>query len=832
MLGRYSIELEQGLLLFDIIKRNGKTKVSIEPQWIDMKITPEKVEVKDSTITLNTVFFIFPDKINTLKMEYRGSCYVLDGELALVGKISGAAEPYTGKTKFDVMVEELPKYRTGNRVYRTEEEVSQQVENLLSKMTLAEKIGQMSQAVGRTDAIGGEIKAMPVEEQVAKGMTGSYIAMGTMETIFELQKIAVEKSRLGIPLLFCQDVIHGYQTVFPIPLAWSCSFDTDAVRKATRASAKEATPHGIMVAFSPMVDIARDPRWGRVSEGAGEDPYLGSLISKAQVEGYQGESLLEDDSMMACLKHFIGYSAAEAGREYNTVEISETTLRNVYLPPFQAGIDAGAACVMNAFNIINGVPVAANKAVLKDLLRDEMGFKGIVVSDFAAVAEIVPHGAAEDGKDAACKAAAATMDIEMATPLYNRYLAELVSEGKLDEEIINDSVRRILTYKYKIGIMDDPFKYFRPEDMENTFSEEYNQVSREVAQKSIVLLKNNGILPLDTSKTIALIGPKAESTDLLGPWQFSKFKGDTVTLADGLRAKGVDLIIEKGCNISTAIEDGIERAVQAAKDADIVLLALGEEQGMSGEAASRQNITVPEVQMQLAQAVKNTGKPVVLVLTNGRPLLLNWFEDNADAILETWFLGSQAGNAIADVLVGEYNPSGKLSMSFPRHLGQVPVYYNEFSSGRPYVEGDRNKFLSKYIDGPNLPLYPFGYGLSYTTFTCSNLMMSKHEMTKEGNIQVSLTVTNTGSVEGEETIQLYIRDVAASIVRPVKELKGIQKLILAPGQSTEVTFTITEPMLRFYNQNNEKVSEAGKFIVMVGNSSRDKDLIFEEFYLK
>lgn len=704
---------------------------------------------------------------------------------------------------------------------------------LLSEMTLKEKIGQMTQSAGAFTAdIGNSIASAPIAEQIKKGEIGSTITLGMdVHTIRNLQKIAVEESRLGIPLFFCQDVIHGYQTIFPIPLGWSCSWNPELIEKAVRVSAVEATSTGIMYAFSPMLDIARDPRWGRVSEGGGEDPYLGAQIAKAQVAGYQGKDFSEKDSMIACLKHFVGYGAAEAGRDYNTVCIDDVTLHNTYLPPFQAGIDAGVASVMPAFNIINGIPAAGNRYLLKELLRDEMGFEGITVSDYAAVDEMMSHGVAANGAEASMKAVDATLDIEMATTHFNENLEELVKSGKVDEALIDDAVRRILVYKFKLGLMDDPYKYIRPEEAEKVlFCEEHLDVSRDLGKKSIVMLKNNGVLPLKKEQKIAVIGPKGDSKDMLGTWQFSPRVKETVTLMEGLKAKGLNLTFAQGCDIHTEIENGIEEAVSAAKDADVVLLALGESKEMSGEASSRQNITVPDVQVKLAEAIKALGKPVVLVLTTGRPLLLSWFEEEMDAILNTWFLGSQAGNAIADVLVGDYNPSGKLSITFPRHTGQIPLYYNHFNTGRPYTGEDG--FFSKYLDGSNDPLYPFGFGLSYSKFTCSDLVLESDTMSEEKPLSVSVTLKNEGEFAGEETVQLYIRDLAASVVRPVKELKDFQKVTLQPGESKVLHFTLPEEKLRFYNTSKNWVSEEGEFTLFVGTSSDDKDLLTASFFLK
>ncbi len=848
MTGRYAYATPAGTLLFEITPADAGMSVTVLHMEMGMNLNPVCVVQEGNTLILTSVFFMAPKVQHTLKMTWQGGdegaegWYELSGSYAAAGELSGRALPFKGKTKYDVMMEELPSKRTHKTVRRTDAQIAGLVDELMGKMTLEEKIGQMSQSAGNnTAAIGGAVtQALSTEEMIERGMLGSTIAMGGPENIFALQKIAVEKSRLHIPLMFCQDVIHGYQTIFPIPLGWSCSFDPELVQKAARAAAREVTTKGIMYAFAPMLDIARDPRWGRVSEGNGEDPYLDSRMCEAIVRGYQGGDLSDDDTMMACLKHFVGYSAAEGGRDYNTCEITETTLRNVYLPPFKAGIDAGAASVMNSFNTMNGVPVAVNKYILRDVLRDELGFDGVLVSDYSAVEEAIAHGAAEDGKDAACKAVRASMDIEMASSLYNNWLKASVENGELDEALIDESVRRILTYKYKTGLMDDPYKYLQPENEDRIFSDAHRQVARELGRESIVLLKNDAhdhgagakVLPLSKSARVALLGPKGDSTDMLGPWQFSQKSNATVTLRQGLEAKGVEVICEMGCGIEEAIEGGIERAVAAAREADVVILALGESMGMSGEAASRQSITVPQVQMELAAAVADVHKPTVAVLTNGRPLIVEWFMDNVDALVEAWFPGSEAGNALADILTGDYNPSGRLSISFPRHQGQIPVYYNHFSTGRPYKDGMNEKFLSRYIDGPNAPRFTFGYGLSYTSFSIENLRLSAEVMGPDDTLTAAVSITNTGSREGTEVVQLYIHDVAASIARPVKELKGFKRVTLAPGEQQEVVFELNRETLSFFNAANEKVTESGRFEIFVGSSADDKDLLKAEFIYK
>ncbi|KWX81639.1 glycoside hydrolase, partial [Paenibacillus riograndensis] len=518
--------------------------------------------------------------------------------------------------------------------------------------------------------------------------------------------------------------------------------------------------------------------------------------------------------------------AAEAGRDYNTVDISEGTLRNVYLPPFQAGIEAGAGSVMNSFNTYQGVPVAGNRYILNELLRKELGFEGILISDYGAIDEIIAHGNAKDSKEAAKKALDATMDIEMVTRSYD-HLHELIEQGLVTVEQLNEAVRRILTFKYKIGIMDDPFRYIRPEkEKEYHFHPSHLEASRKLAQKSIVMLKNNGVLPLTgKERKLAVIGPFGDSKDMLGPWQWSRYAKETVTLREGIEESGfpeAHLLIEEGCKVEHAIDGGVERAVAAASQADIVILALGESSEMSGEAASRMDVHLPKVQQELAEAIVRVGKPVILVLTNGRPLVLDWFESRVDAILETWFLGSQAGHAIADVLFGEYNPSGKLTMSFPAHVGQVPVYYNHFSTGRPVTESNKGeKFFSRYIDGGNEPLYAFGFGLSYTTFEISDIQLSQPQMTESETIVASVRVTNLGDVPGEETVQMYIQDLYGSVVRPVKELKGFKKVRLAAGEAQDIRFSITTADLAYWNPDMKYGAEPGDFKVYIGTSSSD-----------
>lgn len=751
---------------------------------------------------------------------FHGTVLMLGTEIPLQGTRG------RGEANQEKLIQEVRSYRKENVIQRSDAEIKSAVGELLHKMSIEEKIGQMCQCVSSEFAFGGAVESDPPEKLIAEGKVGTILGAYDISRSFELQRIAVEQSPHKIPLFVNSDIIHGFQTIFPVPLAWSCSWDLDAIKKACAIAAKEATVSGITYNNSPMVDVTRDARWGRVMEGAGEDPYLGSQIAKAQVEGFQGDSLFHEETLLACLKHFVAYGAAEAGRDYNTVDISEGTLRNVYLKPFEAGIKAGAGSVMNAFNIYDGIPMAGNQYLLKDVLREELGFDGIILSDYGAVEEIRIHGCAKDNAVAAKLALDATLDIEMVTRVYADELPELLKQGIICEEQIDSAVSRILTYKYKIGIMDDPFRYIRPEkETEYHFSAEHLRHSRDLARKSIVLLKNNHVLPLQKDKKIALIGPFATSKDLLGAWQFTKYANDTVTIYQGFREKGIgkeQIQCELGCNVDSSIEGGVEQAILAAKAADVVVLALGESSQMSGENASRADINLPKVQLQLAEEIVKLGKPTVLILTNGRPLELEWFDKNVDGIVETWYLGSQAGHAIADVLMGDYNPTGRLTMSFPYHVGQEPIYYNHFSTGRPQTSNSQSsEYLTRYIDVPNEPLYPFGFGLSYATFEYSDLILSKKVLNRNEELNVSVTVKNTGAYGGEETVQLYIQDLYGSTVRPVKELKRFQKIYLKPGESQKIKFVLSEEDLKFYTAKRRYEAEAGEFKVFVGGNSKD-----------
>lgn len=713
---------------------------------------------------------------------------------------------------------------------KNDREIQQAVQELLAKMTLPEKLGQMTQAVGaEISYIGSTGKGEPVEQRIREGKIGSMILVdeptALAAKIKHFQKMAVEESRLGIPLLFAQDVIHGFETVFPIPLAWSSSFDLELIRGAAEIAAKEAAACGINYVYSPMVDLVRDPRWGRVAESAGEDPFLGSAIAAALVRGYQGEKIgCTSHSVAACLKHFLGYGAAEAGRDYNTVDFSSTTMFNHYLLPFKAGIDAGAASIMAAFNVVDGVPVTANYKLLTEILRNKLNFTGVVISDYNGVLELIAHGVAVNEKEAAAKALKAGLDIEMTTNFFNRFGEELCCASRAITDNVDRAVTRILTLKYQLGLMDDPFRSLNsPEKIKSTvFCREHLAYSRKLAENSVVLLKNDSILPIKAEQKVALIGPFAESKDLCGCWSFSTRKNETTDLKSGFELLGWKVMTEAGCAVNEKINGGLQRAKLLAEKSDLVILALGENDVMSGEACSRMSISLPAVQQELAESLAEIGVPLVLCLMNGRPLLLNWYAEHCQAILQCYQLGSQAGLAIAKILIGQVNPSGKLTMSIPYAQGQIPVYYNHLSTGRPLLdETSEEHFLSRYLDGPNHPLYPFGFGLSYTEFRMQEIELDKPTIAVNEEAEVAVTLANIGKYEGSEVVQLYIRDPSASIARPVKELKGFKKISLLPGQKKQVNFKVNREMLSFYDSDGELRCEPGLFILTLATSSDD-----------
>lgn len=714
----------------------------------------------------------------------------------------------------------------------------------MGKMTLEEKIGQLN-LVTPGGAVTGSVVSKDVDDKIRKGEVGGLFGITGPDKVRQAQKIAVEGSRLHIPLIFGLDVIHGHKTVFPIPLGLSCSWDTAMIKWSASIAASEATADGLNWAFSPMVDIARDPRWGRIAEGAGEDPFLGSQIAKAMVEGYQGTDYKSAHTLMACVKHFALYGAAEAGRDYNTVDMSKVRMYNYYLPPYKAAVDAGVGSVMSSFNTVDGIPATGNKWLLTDLLRKQWGFKGLVVSDYTSVSEMINHGMG-DYQAVSALALNAGLDMDMVSEGFLNTLKKSLAEGKVTQKAIDDACRRVLEAKYKLGLFDDPYRFMddsRP--AKEILTDGNRKAAREIAAHSMVLLKNNaGILPLKRSGTIALVGPLADSKrNMLGTWSVAGDFTKAVTLLEGIKnvAGDVDVIYARGANISddpflvkranalgTEIETDskspdqlIEEAVNAANKADVVVAAVGEAADMTGEASSRSDISIPESQENLLKALAKTGKPLVIVLFNGRPLVLNWESEHANAILDAWFSGTEAGNAIADVLFGNYDPSGKITASFPRSVGQIPVYYNHKNTGRPYNGEDFAKFKSDYLDIPNEPLYPFGYGLSYTSFSYSDVKLDKTTLKGNETLNATVTVTNTGKYAGEETVELYISDPVASISRSVEDLKGFRKIELQPGESKDVTFSITPDLLKFYNSDLKYDWEAGQFFIRIGSNSAD-----------
>ncbi|WP_347158667.1 beta-glucosidase BglX [Pontibacter chitinilyticus] len=725
------------------------------------------------------------------------------------------------------------------------QQMNQFIDQLMAKMTLDEKIGQLNLVSVGFD-VTGPVVSENVDENIRKGNVGGVFNTYTPLAARKLQEFAVNNTRLKIPLIFGYDVIHGHRTIFPIPLGLATSWDMDAIKRSAQIAADEASADGLNWVYSPMVDIARDPRWGRIAEGAGEDPYLGSQVARAMVNGYQGNNLAAPNTVMACIKHFALYGGAEAGRDYNSVDMSMNRMFNEYLPPYKAAIDAGAGSVMSSFNNINGVPATANKWLMTDLLRGKWGFDGFVVTDYTAINELMAHGLGDEATVGAL-ALKAGIDMDMVGEVFLKQLPQLIKDGRVSEEDVNKACRRILEAKYKLGLFQDPYRYTDEQRAKNTLMKpEYRQAAREIARKSMVLLKNEKqTLPLKKTGTIALIGPLAkDQRDMIGSWSGAGDWKQAVSLEQGIRnvaGTGVKIVYAQGANITNdqqlierlnsnggelqidkrSPEVMIAEAVKAAQGADVIVAAVGESQGMTGEAASRSDLGLPGNQLDLLKALKQTGKPLVVVLMNGRPLTLTWEDENADAMLETWFAGTEAGNAIADVLFGAYNPSGKLTATFPQVVGQVPLYYNHKSTGRPYAGDVLDKYKSRYLDVTNDPLYPFGYGLSYTTFSISEPQLSKTSISPNENLQVQVNVQNTGNYDGAEVVQLYVQDVVGSITRPVKELKGFQKIMLKKGESKTVTFNITPDDLKFYNNDLEYVLEPGDFKVYVGPNSRD-----------
>lgn len=705
-------------------------------------------------------------------------------------------------------------------------------QQLLAKMTLDEKIGQMNQVTGSEFLTGPGKADQNTMELIKKGLVGSLLNVTGDANLNHLQHLAVDSSRLGIPLIFGYDVIHGYKTIFPVPLGDAASFDLEAIEMATRVAAIEASAEGLHWTFAPMVDICRDARWGRIMEGAGEDTYWGSLVAQARVKGFQGNDLRDTASVLACAKHFIGYGAAEAGRDYNTVDMSRQVLFNTYMPPFKAAVDAGVGSFMNGFCIFEGVPVTGHPFLVRETLKNNWKFNGFVVSDWNSIGEMINHGVAADAAGAAVLAITAGNDMDMMTFAYQNNLKRLVEEGVVPLAMVDEAVLRILTMKYKLGLFDNPYKGSnRNQDV--ILSEKHKQLSRESASKSMVLLKNEGVLPLSLKgKKVALIGPLADSqVDMIGTWQAKGNPDDVVTLKATLEtSEAASVRTIKGCDITDESTAGFKEAVDAARWADVVILAVGESAPMTGESNSRGNLNLPGIQSQLVAKVKEAGKPVVMVLFTGRPLILTDVVDKADAILVAWLPGTMAGPAITDVLTGAYNPSGKLPVTFPYSLGQVPIYYNHLNTGRPGSQ--HQAYSSRYIDMPNEPLFAFGYGLSYTQFEFGKPVLSASQMVATDTLIVTIPVSNVGKYDGATVVQLYLRDKVASISRPVKELRGVKRIVLKAGEQQTVEFKISKTELSFYNANLDFVVEPGEFDVMVGSSSRDEDLQKLTFVLK
>lgn len=719
------------------------------------------------------------------------------------------------------------------------------IDQLMKKMTLEEKIGQLNLPV-TGEITTGQAKSSDVAKRIRNGEVGGLFNLKGVERIREVQRQAVEESRLGIPLLFGMDVIHGYETIFPIPLGLSCTWDMKAIEESARIAAVEASADGISWTFSPMVDVSRDPRWGRVSEGNGEDPFLGAAIARAMIRGYQGKDMSRNDEIMACVKHFALYGASEAGRDYNTVDMSRQRMFNEYMLPYQAAVEAGVGSVMASFNEVDGVPATGSKWLMTDVLRKQWGFDGFVVTDYTGINEMIDHGMG-DQQTVAALALNAGVDMDMVSDAFSGTLKKSVEEGKVSAAAIDAACRRILEAKYKLGLFDDPYKYCdvnRPK--KQIFTKEHRAIARKTTSESFVLLKNEGVLPLSKKGTIAVVGPLANTrSNMPGTWSVAAVLDNAPSLVEGLRevvgdrakvvtAKGSNLIgdadYEKRATMfgrelhrdNRTDRELLDEALKVAAGADVIVAALGESSEMSGESSSRTNLEMPDVQRALLQELLKTGKPVVLVLFTGRPLVLTWEEEHVPAILNVWFGGSEAAYAISDVLFGDVNPSGKLTATFPQNVGQIPLFYNHKNTGRPLQEGRWfEKFRSNYLDVSNEPLYPFGYGLSYTTFAYSDIHLSSTEMSADGELTATVTVTNTGSRDGAEVVQLYIRDLVGSVTRPVKELKGFEKIFLKAGESRKVSFSITPELLKFYNYDLQFVCEPGDFDVMIGGNSRD-----------
>ncbi|SHH32978.1 beta-glucosidase [Chryseobacterium oranimense] len=708
--------------------------------------------------------------------------------------------------------------------------IDQKVVELLSKMTLEEKVGQMVQYSGFEYATGPQqSNSAAVLEEIKKGKVGSMLNVAGAEETRAFQKLT-QQSRLKIPLLFGQDVIHGYRTTFPVNLGQAASWDLAMIEKSERIAATEASAYGIHWTFAPMVDIARDPRWGRVMEGSGEDTYLGTRIGLARIKGFQGKGLGSLDAVMACAKHFAAYGAAVGGRDYNSVDMSLRQLNETYLPPFKAAAEAGVATFMNSFNDINGIPATANQYIQRELLKGKWNYKGFVVSDWGSIGEMIPHGYAKDAGEAADKAILGGSDMDMESRVYMAELPKLVKEGKVDPKLVDEAAGRILAKKFEMGLFDDPYRFSNEKrQKEQTDNQENRKFGREFGSKSIVLLKNKGnILPLSKNiKTVALIGPFGKETVANHGFWSVAFKDDSqriVSQFDGIKNqldKNSTLLYAKGCNVDDQDKSMFAEAIETAKKADVVIMTLGEGHAMSGEAKSRSSIGFSGVQEELLKEIAKTGKPIVLMINAGRPLIFNWAADNIPAIAYTWWLGTEAGNSIADVLFGTVNPGGKLPMSFPRTEGQIPVYYNHYNTGRPAKNNTDRNYVSAYINLDNDPKFPFGYGLSYTDFKYSDMSLSSTDLKGNQTLNISVTVSNTGKFDGEEVVQLYIRDLFGKVVRPVKELKGFQKIFIKKGESKKVDFKLTPEDLKFFDNDLNYDWESGEFDIMVGTNSRD-----------
>lgn len=727
------------------------------------------------------------------------------------------------------------------------------IDELMGKMTLEEKLGQLNLPAS-DDIVTGQAKSSNIGKMVAEGKVGGVFNIKGVEKVRDLQRVAVEESRLGIPLIFGMDVVHGYETVFPIPFALSCSWDMASIEKSARIAAREASAAGICWTFSPMVDICRDPRWGRVSEGSGEDPFLGAAVARAMVKGYQGDNTFKNnDEIMACVKHFALYGAIEAGRDYNTVDMSRQRMFNEYFPPYKAGAEAGAGSFMTSFNTVDGIPATANHWLLTDVLRGMWGWNGFVVTDYTAISEMIAHGMG-DLQQVSALALKAGTDMDMVADGFNGTLAQSLEEGKVDLSEIDLAVRRVLEAKYKLGLFENPYKYI---DVERSKTEIYTkdniEEARRIATETFVLLKNEGnILPLQKKGRIALIGPLANTaSNMPGTWSvaanFERYKSVYDAFKEAV-GNDAEILYAKGSNLEADAEleanatmfgremrdprsekELLAEALRVAASADVIVAALGESSEYSGESSSRTILTLPETQHKLLEALLATGKPVVMLNFSGRPTVMTWEAEHVPAILNVWFGGSEAGSAIADVVFGKVSPSGKLTMTMPRSVGQIPLYYNHFNTGRPKLDDSKfQKFVTGYIDSPNAPLYPFGYGLSYSEFEYSDFTLSANEMTQDGTITASVTVTNKGKYDADEIVQLYIRDLVGTTVRPVKQLKGFERVHIAAGKSCKVDFVITPELLKYYNYELEYVCEPGQFQAMVGpDSERVSVLDFE-----